>query len=237
MGDVGEIIRAAGAGPFAFFALGVIVLAYLSSKWFGGDGVRVRLGIFLLLLALICVAPFLIKIVGEGGQGQANEGNTITGNESVDSKSGEGRSEAKGKEAPATNAGASSNPIPTFERSALDRCYSRGFSSGRDTIELDDVCEVVLEETANTLKPSLLACTPTLEGKEQQLKAVASLAQNIGVSTYCSSTVAARIRSGGWRDACDEFLRWNKAGGRVLAALIRRRNFERALCLDGLPEA
>ncbi|HDV8539395.1 TPA: lysozyme, partial [Enterobacter hormaechei subsp. steigerwaltii] len=30
-----------------------------------------------------------------------------------------------------------------------------------------------------------------------------------------------------------EFLRWNKAGGQVLAGLTRRREAERALFLDG----
>lgn len=62
---VAEIITAAGAGPLAFLALGLLVLAYVSLKWFGKDHVGVRLSIFAVLLILICMAPFIIKIIGE----------------------------------------------------------------------------------------------------------------------------------------------------------------------------
>jgi lysozyme len=34
--------------------------------------------------------------------------------------------------------------------------------------------------------------------------------------------------------AADEFLKWTKAGGRVLPGLVKRRNDERALYLSGV---
>jgi lysozyme len=36
-----------------------------------------------------------------------------------------------------------------------------------------------------------------------------------------------------YEGAADEFLKWNKAGGKVLNGLVRRREAERALFLSG----
>ncbi|WP_373929255.1 lysozyme [Sphingomonas aerolata] len=62
-----------------------------------------------------------------------------------------------------------------------------------------------------------------------------SLAYNIGTGGYCGSTVDRRFDAGQWRAACDAFLLWNKAGGRVVNGLDRRRRAERDLCLKDLP--
>ncbi|WP_416365688.1 lysozyme [Sphingomonas aerolata] len=68
-----------------------------------------------------------------------------------------------------------------------------------------------------------------------QLAAAISLAYNIGTGGYCGSTVDRRFDAGQWRAACDAFLLWNKAGGRVVNGLDRRRRAERDLCLKDLP--
>ncbi|MNQ88251.1 Lysozyme RrrD [compost metagenome] len=36
--------------------------------------------------------------------------------------------------------------------------------------------------------------------------------------------------------ACNELSRWNRAGGKVLKGLTKRREAERQLCLGKLPE-
>lgn len=81
----------------------------------------------------------------------------------------------------------------------------------------------------------VLACTPGLRGHPNQLSAAISLAYNIGAGAYCRSTVARRFNSGDWPGACDAFLMWNKAGGRIVAGLDNRRRSERLLCKKGLP--
>ena len=62
-----------------------------------------------------------------------------------------------------------------------------------------------------------------------------SLAYNVGVSAYCGSSIRRKLDAGDVRGACDAFLMWNKAGGRVLPGLNNRRKAERAVCLKGLP--
>ncbi|EBY2991617.1 lysozyme, partial [Salmonella enterica subsp. enterica serovar Typhimurium] len=47
-----------------------------------------------------------------------------------------------------------------------------------------------------------------------------------------SSTLLRKLNSGDYAGAADEFLRWNKAGGKVLNGLTRRREAERALFLS-----
>jgi GH24 family phage-related lysozyme (muramidase) len=47
-----------------------------------------------------------------------------------------------------------------------------------------------------------------------------------------SSTLLKLLNQGEYTQAADQFLRWNKAGGRVLPGLTRRREAERALFLQ-----
>src|SRR5690606_24325011 len=71
---------------------------------------------------------------------------------------------------------------------------------------------------------------------EGQQTAVTSWAYNVGVSAACGSTLV-RLANAGRAAAewCDQLLRWNRAGGKVVAGLVRRRAEERALCVQGAP--
>lgn len=62
-----------------------------------------------------------------------------------------------------------------------------------------------------------------------QFSAMVSLAFNIGLTAFARSTVLKRHRLGNPVGAGNAFLMWNKAGGRVLPGLMRRREAERRL--------
>ena len=64
-----------------------------------------------------------------------------------------------------------------------------------------------------------------------QFGAMVSLAYNIGPGAFNKSTVLRRFNAGDISGAADAFLMWNKAGGKVLAGLTRRRKAERELFL------
>lgn len=66
---------------------------------------------------------------------------------------------------------------------------------------------------------------------ENQFGALVSLAYNIGPSALAKSTVMKRLNAGDYQGAADAFAMWNKAGGKVLPGLTRRRAAERALFL------
>lgn len=61
--------------------------------------------------------------------------------------------------------------------------------------------------------------------------ALVSLAYNVGTGAVCHSNVVRDLNSGNVVRACNDFLAFNHAGGRVLQGLTNRRQAERKLCL------
>lgn len=62
--------------------------------------------------------------------------------------------------------------------------------------------------------------------------ALVSFTYNLGARSLSTSTLLRKLNAGDYAGAADEFLRWNKAGGKVLYGLTRRREAERALFLS-----
>lgn len=66
---------------------------------------------------------------------------------------------------------------------------------------------------------------------DDQYSALVVFAYNVGDGALGGSTLRKRLNGGDYGAAADEFLRWDKAGGRSLLGLSRRRRAERALFL------
>ena len=98
----------------------------------------------------------------------------------------------------------------------------------------DAECDEMLAEGLGDFAAPVLARNPELRGRPEMLAAATSLAYNIGSANYAKSTVSRRFRQGRFREACDAFLMWNRAGGRVVRGLTNRRKAERDLCVGGL---
>lgn len=64
-----------------------------------------------------------------------------------------------------------------------------------------------------------------------QLGALTSFAYNLGSGALASSTLLRLLNEGDYAGAAAQFGRWNKAGGKVLAGLTKRRAAEAALFL------
>lgn len=71
-----------------------------------------------------------------------------------------------------------------------------------------------------------LAGAPVTQG---QFDACVSFAYNVGLGAFASSTLLKKHKAGDYAGAKAEFGRWNKAAGRVMAGLTRRRAAEAAL--------
>lgn len=65
-----------------------------------------------------------------------------------------------------------------------------------------------------------------------QFDALVSFTYNLGSRSLSTSTLLSKLNAGDYAGAADEFPRWNKAGGKVLNGLTRRREAERALFLS-----
>jgi lysozyme len=114
---------------------------------------------------------------------------------------------------------------------------TKGVTIGQRYSEAE--CTALLEDELVSHAEGVKVCAPQLwdQGREHPRFAAVSLAYNIGVSAFCSSTAAARFRARRWRPGCDAIVMWNKGtkNGRkvVLPGLINRRARERAACLKG----
>ena len=64
-----------------------------------------------------------------------------------------------------------------------------------------------------------------------QYDGMVCLAYNIGLGNFRASTLVRKFNAGDFTGAADEFLKWNKAAGKVMLGLRRRRAAERALFL------
>ncbi|WP_342361425.1 lysozyme [Terrarubrum flagellatum] len=112
-------------------------------------------------------------------------------------------------------------------------CYgeTRGVKIGDSYTK--EQCDEMLGDALVDFEAGVRNCVPG-EIPDKRRASYVSLAYNIGVGGFCRSTVARKANEGDARGSCDAMLAWNKAGGRVVAGLTRRREAERKICLSAL---
>lgn len=71
-----------------------------------------------------------------------------------------------------------------------------------------------------------------VELTQNQFDALVAFVYNVGVGNFQDSTLLKKLNSGEYESAAEQFLRWDKAGGKKLAGLTRRRKAERKLFLS-----
>lgn len=115
-------------------------------------------------------------------------------------------------------------------------CYgeTRGVKIG-DTATLEE-CKAMLRASLDRFSTAIDKCLPP-DLPDQTYVAFLSAAYNIGDAAFCGSSMARRATYD-LEGACDALLAWDKttlAGVKVrLPGLTKRRQEERALCLEGL---
>jgi lysozyme len=82
----------------------------------------------------------------------------------------------------------------------------------------------------------------TVEMNQKEFDALVDLCYNIGGGNFRSSTLVKKFNAGDKQGAAEQFLVWNKGGGKVMKGLQRRRWAERHVFLggaaaDGIAEA
>jgi lysozyme len=66
---------------------------------------------------------------------------------------------------------------------------------------------------------------------QHEYDAYLSLAYNIGPTAFCRSTLVRLLNEGKYTMACEQILRWDKAGGKVVRGLTLRREAEYRQCM------
>ena len=97
--------------------------------------------------------------------------------------------------------------------------------SKTDALKLLEV--VANRDFADKIFPSI-----KVKVSQSQFDAMVSLAYNIGVGAFLKSTLLKKVNAGDFAGAGEQFLRWNKAGGKEVLGLTRRREREKQLFLS-----
>ena len=100
-----------------------------------------------------------------------------------------------------------------------------------DQISKADALEL-LEFVANKYFADKIFPKIKVKVSQNQFDAMVSLAYNIGLGAFLKSTLLKKINQGDFKGASLEFERWNRAGGKVLLGLTRRRLKEKALFIS-----
>ncbi|WP_224769718.1 lysozyme [Pseudosulfitobacter pseudonitzschiae] len=112
-------------------------------------------------------------------------------------------------------------------------CYgeTKGVSRGDSYTKAQ--CDAMLDEELRSYAVGLGKClkAPLPEGAAV---AFLSWSYNVGTGAACRSTAVRKANAGDLFGACDELLRWNRAGGRVINGLVNRRKSEHSLCTGSL---
>lgn len=66
---------------------------------------------------------------------------------------------------------------------------------------------------------------------QNQFDALSSFTYNLGETNLSSSALLKKLNAKNYAGTADQFLRWNRAGGKVMNGLTRRREAERNLFL------
>ncbi|EBH1518730.1 lysozyme [Salmonella enterica subsp. enterica serovar Pensacola] len=99
-------------------------------------------------------------------------------------------------------------------------------------------CEIKAKEAEYLLKKDLkqaeeiIHSVVTVGLNQNQFDALVALIFNIGSGNFRNSTLLKYLNQGDYSKAADQFLVWDKAGGRKLPGLTHRREVERNIFLS-----
>ncbi len=95
------------------------------------------------------------------------------------------------------------------------------------TLSMDEVNAILKQDLARFEAGVMRLCP---KGKSQgQFDALVSFSFNVGLGNLQNSTLRMKHNREDYEGAAQEFLKWNKAGGKVLKGLDKRRRGEKAL--------
>jgi lysozyme len=122
---------------------------------------------------------------------------------------------------------------PDQARLKTDDRASYPLRSEHNRVFANDEIDALLEADLQRFSAGVLRLCPAAADNQCHLDAMVSFAYNVGLGNLQSSTLRMKYNRGDYQGAAEEFLKWNKAGGKVLRGLERRREAERALFLSG----
>jgi len=106
--------------------------------------------------------------------------------------------------------------------------------TGKDVVVGQQISQVEAERLLNADLDKFVPGVEkllTVELTDNQFSALIALAYNIGLGNLKKSTLLKKINASDFTGAVESWLKWNKAGGKVLKGLTARREAETQLFL------
>lgn len=112
----------------------------------------------------------------------------------------------------------------------LTYCDGATENAQRDKTYTPAECDVQLDKDLARHAEGISKCLPWDRLTDGQKVAFTDAAYNIGVSAFCSSSMARKASAHDMAGACSALMLWNRVDGKPVAGLTRRRAAERAIC-------
>jgi lysozyme len=90
----------------------------------------------------------------------------------------------------------------------------------------------LLEFDLNRFERGVARLCPSSTSNQNHFDALVSFSFNVGLGSLQKSSLRMKYNRGEYEEAANEFLKWAKAGGKVLPGLLKRRSDEKALFLS-----
>jgi len=94
--------------------------------------------------------------------------------------------------------------------------------------------DAILAQDLNRFERGVARLCPAALGSQGIFDSLVSFAFNVGLGNLQRSSLRMKTNRGEFESAAEEFMKWTKAGGKVLPGLVKRRMDERALYLSGV---
>lgn len=115
--------------------------------------------------------------------------------------------------------------------------HTEGVGPNSRRITEREASELLERDIGDKYGPHVRRLPTSAALNQNQFDALVSFIYNLGPGSISADTgIGAALRKKQWKRAADEMLRWNKANGRELPGLTRRRKAERALFLRPVAE-
>lgn len=106
---------------------------------------------------------------------------------------------------------------------------STGPDIAKGTVWTQAQCDARMARDADAFAAKVAGLIGPAPTTQNQFDAIVALVYNIGVENLATSTLLRKHKAKDYAGALVEFGRWNKASGKVMAGLTRRRAAEAAL--------
>ena len=93
--------------------------------------------------------------------------------------------------------------------------------------------DALLAQDLKRFERGVARLCPSAVNHQGQFDALVSFAFNVGLGNLQRSSLRMKHNRGEFEEAADEFMKWTKAGGKILKGLVNRRLDEQRLYLRG----